>query len=154
MVSNPSVGFACCNWSTIDENGNLTEGEEEAQPYLPSVMNGHEFLRDRFFRWSNMHFGSWVWGTVMGRKSIYERLGYFDPSYGFVADVDMWMRIALEYDVGIVRGILIRLPPRNLTPRLFDESKLQGIIRKIFLRNRIRLAKMGGASLVEQSVVA
>ncbi len=150
MEANPSVGFACCNWSATDETGNLPAGVEEAQPHLPPILNGHAFLRELFFHWSNVHFGSWVWGTVMGRKSVYERLGFFDPAYGFVADVDMWMRIALMHDVGIVRGVLIHLPPRTVVPHLFDDTVLQRKMRRLFWRNRIQLARSGGASLSQQ----
>lgn len=150
MEKYPTIGFACCNFCETDKYGNLPKGVDDMQINLPPIMNGRDFLRDRFFKWSNRHFGSWVWGTVMSKKSIYERMGYFNPNYGFVSDVDMWMKIALEYDVGIVRGVHILLPPKNNLPHLFDDTNLQPTVRGIFLKNRIALARMKEASMTEQ----
>lgn len=150
MESHPSVGFACTNFHEMDSEGFIPEAVEEAQPDVPPIMNGRDFLGDRFFRWSNWHFGSWVWGTTICRRSIYERMGYFDPVYGFYSDVDMWMRIALEQDVGIVRGVHIFLPPRSEAPRLFDQRDSGKIIRRMFWRNRIRYASAAEASMSNQ----
>jgi len=150
MEKYPSVGYATTNFHHLDENWMLPSDVDSAQPQLPEIMSGREFLRKMFFCWTNWAFGSWVWGTVMGRKSIYERMGYFDPEYGFVSDVDMWMRIALEYDVAILRGVHIFLAPRVFAPRLFDDSNLPKVVRRIFLRNRVRLARAGGTSLTRE----
>lgn len=54
-----------------------------------------------------------VWGTVMARASAYERSGLFDQGYGFISDVDMWLRLARHYDVTYVPEPLIRLAPRD-----------------------------------------
>ena len=51
--------------------------------------------------------GSCVFGTVMARRDVYERLAWFDPRFGNYSDVDMWMRIAREYDVAYVDEPLI-----------------------------------------------
>jgi len=45
----------------------------------------------------------------MARRSAYETLLPFDPSFGFVSDVDMWMRMCLYYDVAYIRKPLIIL---------------------------------------------
>ncbi len=56
---------------------------------------------------------SCVWGTVMARRSAYQRLGLFNPRYGFISDVDMWLRLARESDVAYVSEPLITLTPRE-----------------------------------------
>lgn len=63
-----------------------------------------------FFEKYYLHrFSSIVWGTVMARRSAYEKLLPFDDAFGFVSDVDMWMRMCQHYDVAYVRKPLIIL---------------------------------------------
>lgn len=66
-------------------------------------------IADYFFR----TFSSCVWGTVMARASAYRRFGIFDPSFGFVSDVDMWLRLAYGSEVAYVPEPLIELVPRE-----------------------------------------
>lgn len=153
MEDNPQVGFACTNFHEFDADGKIPEAVEGAQPHLPPVMNGRDFLADRFFCWANWQFGSWVWGTTICRRSIYERMGYFDPAFGFFSDVDMWMRIALEYDIGIVRGVHILLPPRSEAPRMFNQQDSGKIIRRMFWRNRVRYARVAKVAMASQIVM-
>lgn len=47
----------------------------------------------------------------MARRDVYEQLGWFDPQFGNFSDVDMWIRIACNYDVAYVDEILINLLP-------------------------------------------
>ncbi|MBE0669377.1 MAG: glycosyltransferase family 2 protein [Anaerolineales bacterium] len=58
-------------------------------------------------------FSSCVWGTVMARRNAYEGKGLFNPSYGFISDVDMWLRLAHGNDVAYVPEPLIILTPRE-----------------------------------------
>ena len=60
-------------------------------------------------------FTSCVWGTVMARRSAYERAGPFNARYGFISDVDMWLRLARDSDVAYVSEPLIVLTPREPT---------------------------------------
>src|SRR5205807_1928036 len=52
---------------------------------------------------------SCVWGTVMARASAYKRVGPFDPSFGFISDVDMWLRLSYRSTVAYVPEPLIDL---------------------------------------------
>jgi len=56
---------------------------------------------------------SCVWGTVMARRKDYEQAGPFDPRYGFISDIDMWLRLARDHDVAYVAEPLITLSPRE-----------------------------------------
>jgi glycosyltransferase involved in cell wall biosynthesis len=58
-------------------------------------------------------FSSCVWGTVMARRTAYEKEGLFNPAYGFISDVDMWLRLAHGRDVAYVPEPLITLTPRE-----------------------------------------
>ncbi len=57
---------------------------------------------------------SCVWGTVMARASAYARIGPFNPAFGFLSDVDMWLRLVRNATVAYVPEPLIELAPREL----------------------------------------
>jgi glycosyltransferase involved in cell wall biosynthesis len=78
---------------------------------LEECTSGREFLLRIF----TAQFGSPVHGTVMARKACYDAVGPFDPAYSFNSDVEMWMRLALRYDVAYVAEPLIRITPREQT---------------------------------------
>ncbi len=62
------------------------------------------------------YFGSLascVWGTVMARASAYAKHGVFDPAFGFISDVDMWLRLAKGRDVAYVPEPLITVSSRE-----------------------------------------
>ncbi len=54
-----------------------------------------------------------VWGTVMTRSSAYAEHGLFDPAFGFISDVDMWLRLAKGREVAYVPEPLITVTPRE-----------------------------------------
>ncbi len=55
---------------------------------------------------------SCVWGTVMARASAYVKAGLFDPSFGFISDVDMWLRMIYEAPAVYINEPLITLGQR------------------------------------------
>src|SRR4030095_5687292 len=78
---------------------------------------------------------------VMGRRGAYERAGLFQARFGFVSDVDMWLRLAEEYDVAYVPETLIALPNRHTLPRewgTFFHSQERRTVRRIFWESRLR----------------
>jgi glycosyltransferase involved in cell wall biosynthesis len=78
-----------------------------------------------------------IWGTVMARRSAYDRLLPFDARFGFVSDVDMWMRICLDDDVAYVKEPLIHLdhsPSDQRTPGTYNWQWLEWA-RQIHLAN-------------------
>jgi len=82
-----------------------------------------------------------VHGTVMARRSAYKAVGEFDPRFGIISDVDMWMRLAARYDVAMVPETLIFLRPRepnhpwnDLTWQIFF-SEFEEIIFTNLVRN-------------------
>ncbi len=84
------------------------------------LMSGREFLEDVCF--VDRELECPVWGTVMARRGVYEALGYFDPSYSFWADFDMWFRIAESHDIAFVPELLIDLPSKAIMPHLFTQG--------------------------------
>ncbi len=54
----------------------------------------------------------WSWSCpicalTMVRKRCYDEVGLYDPKFGFISDVDMWMRMCMKYDVGYIAKPLI-----------------------------------------------
>lgn len=86
---------------------------------FPRLMTGDEFLTKVF---ADRELECPVWGTVMGRSSVYREMGYFDPQYSFWSDFDMWFRIAEKYDVAFVPELLIDLPSKAAMPHLFSKG--------------------------------
>lgn len=54
-----------------------------------------------------------VWGTVMARSEAYAQHGLFDPAFGFISDVDMWLRLARGRNVAYIAEPLITVTPRE-----------------------------------------
>lgn len=90
LFENPKVGLVYCNFDYIDEQGKQ--------------------IRTRLGRWHRgaifeqiMKYGL-VWtGTVITRRSVFERTGGFDEKMPVSEDWDMWLRISAfheaDYDI-------------------------------------------------------
>lgn len=89
----------------VDHDG--TDRGTDVHPFGPRIERGAlvAYMLERFC--------SPVWGTVMARRRCYEELGYFDPEYSFIADVEMWMRMNLSHPVAYVPEPLIQLTPHE-----------------------------------------
>lgn len=64
--------------------------------------------------------------TTMIHRSVFERVGYFDTSFSYGQDWDMWARIALQYEWLAMDDVLAyrRQSGDNLTARInADDSK-------------------------------
>jgi len=88
-----------------------------------------------FTRW---RFDSPVWGTVMARRAFYEKAGLFDHRFSFFSDVDMWLRLAEDYDVAYVREPLITLAGRKAVPTMINVPNMDVLIRRMFWEARMR----------------
>lgn len=99
----PTAGFVFCGvggWPHRTEQG----GGVILHAVAP-LTSGRVFY-ERYF----VHrFSSIVWGTVMARRTAYDLLLPFDKRFGFISDVDMWMRMCRHFDVAYVREPLIVL---------------------------------------------
>lgn len=118
----PSAGFVFCGIGGWPLRKKSDRGVilHDVAPLTP----GREFFERHFLH----RLSSIVWGTVMARRSAYDELLPFDPVFGFVSDVDMWMRMCLAHDVAYVREPLIVLdhePSPERTPMVFNWSWLE-----------------------------
>ena len=102
----PTAAFVFNSYRTVEPDGNIRIHREA----YPPLIKGHDLLRRLLSRWD-----SCVFGTVMARRSVYEKTGWFDPQFSSFSDVDMWMRISAGHDVAYVDEPLIDLMPKDMT---------------------------------------
>ncbi len=131
----PQAAFVFNAYRTIDSAGTTIRVYQES---LGPCVPGSVLLEQIFFR--RWRFDSPVWGTVMGRRSAYLEAGLFDPRFGFVADVDMWLRLAEKFDVAYVADPLITLASREAVPRSWGgaEQLTQEQTERMFWEARMR----------------
>lgn len=111
LIKHPSAGFVFNRYRHLDLDGTCSW----VTPAFPELIPGHVFL-DQCLADNR---GCPVWGTVMGRRSVYEQLDWLNPRYTFWADIDLWLRIAEIHDIAHVPELLIDLPSKQNMPRLF-----------------------------------
>jgi glycosyltransferase involved in cell wall biosynthesis len=118
LDNHPTAGFVFSglrNWPILSksDNGIILHN-------VDPITEGRIFFENNFLH----KFPSIVWGTVMARRSAYQNLLPFDPEFGFISDVDMWMRMCLNNDVAYVREPLICLDNSPSAFRTFNWDRL------------------------------
>lgn len=134
----PSAGFVFNAYQQLAPN---CEGRHVYRERLGECDPGWVLIERIFFR--RWRFDSPVWGTTMARRSAYETVGLFDQRFGFLADVDMWLRLAERFDVAYVDEPLISLPDREVLPRRWGKRNSgwlqeQQVLERIFWVARTR----------------
>lgn len=85
------------------------------------------------------------WGTVMARREAYRKYGLFDATYGFISDVEMWLRLASKGSVCYVSEPLIELTPREtMHPYFLPHWKI--IYLNLLILRRYYLADNAGVA--------
>jgi glycosyltransferase involved in cell wall biosynthesis len=113
LEQHPTAGLVFCGLDATRDN---PAGPEMIVPDIAPLTPGIMF----FDRWFVGCRRSIIWGTVMVRKSVYERVLPFAPRYHNWADVDMWMRICRDHDIAYVREPLIVLDNTHTKQRKFS----------------------------------
>lgn len=103
LDEHPTAGLAFCGlggWPVRTK-----DGSDVLLHDIAAFTEGRAFFEKHLLH----EVGCPIWGTVMARRSAYDRLLPFDARFGFVSDVDMWMRMCLEHDIAYVNEPLILL---------------------------------------------
>lgn len=141
LDTHPSAGFAFCGVSSgdmplpgVDPVATRLNRSTVTYIYPGTTVYLHDvepLTPGRiFFERHLMHAPySIVWGNVIVRREVYARLLPFDAQVGWVADVDMWMRMCLDFDVAYVREPLIYLDSSPTAERAFDWNREEAIRR-------------------------
>ncbi len=109
LDQHPTAAFVFNALDVVDYAGNPIHAYRHSYPPL---IPGRILLDQMLSQWNSP-----VWGTVMARRACYEAVGPFDPRFGFISDIDMWMRLAARYDVAYVGEPLIQITPREVGHR-------------------------------------
>jgi len=94
LGSSNTLGFVSCNALIIDENNNRKEKYNSPKnKNFVSLLEGNKI---------------WSCSSVIVKKDIFERLGFFDENLNFGEDWEMWLRIAKRYNFDFVYEPLIK----------------------------------------------
>lgn len=147
LIKYSNAAFVFNEYQALDKNGNIIR--HYCEP-LPEVMTGKEFLKRITFR--RILFDDPVWGTVMGRKSIYEKEGLFDERFGIMAVDDMWLKLPCKYDVGYVNEPLIKFASRDVMQSTNDFPYIyqMKVADEIFLKSRRTVYSDNSALLIKE----
>ncbi len=105
LRSHPSAGFAHCAIEMMTQ-----QGEVKATHIGPwaGLTKGSEWLEVMLKGLSCP-----VCALTMVPRAMYEQHGLYNPAFGFVSDVEMWMRLAACSDVSYVSRPLIKVRERE-----------------------------------------
>ena len=145
----PNAAFVFNAYRDIDSAGQTKQVCKEP---LGPCQPGSVVLERLFFR--RWLLNSPVWGTVMARRSAYLAANLFDPRFGFIADVDMWLRLAEQFDIAYVPEPLIIRASREAVPRIWNgaERLTQRYVRRMFWESRLRHYKGSPVRLLAEVV--
>ena len=105
LERHPSALFVHCAIDVISQNGRHVASHIGNWPELTPGRSWLQFML--------RSFACPVCALSMVRRSAHERYGLYDPAWGFIADVEMWMRLARYGDVAYVNEPLVRVRERE-----------------------------------------
>jgi len=141
----PTALFAHCAIEVVDERGACIGTHRADWPELTPGRNWIAFMLTRF--------DCPVCALTLVRRSAHEQFGLYDSTYGFIADVEMWMRLSLHGDVAYVGEPLLRVRAREsdhfIGPEFVAVSRTAANIH----RKYIKLAYSGSEQLMRRSLM-
>ena len=123
MAQNPSVGMIF--WAS-DRNYMV---DRQISP----ITDGREFFKLHYLGKTS----SKIWGTAMVRREVYDKLMPFDARFNAWADVDMWMRISLDWQIGYISDPLMELYDEEGQFKVWNWEKAL-LIQQMFFLNICR----------------
>lgn len=116
----------------------------------------NNYGREFFVKHLLSSWGCPVRGTALIRRTDFYKVGCMDERFNLLADIDLWMRLAMYSNVGYVRNPLLRVRhqrPDNYPEEYLDEVwswkrlKLLYEIHAENTRRYIKSKRLGGAFL-------
>ncbi len=104
--TNNDIGFVFSNIKSIDENGTIIGGHWniDALPKQNKVFNVHELFHLLLQKGNIIPCQ-----TVMLRTNYVKKLGRFNPRLKYTPDLEMWLRLSLNYSVAYINEPLVFL---------------------------------------------
>jgi glycosyltransferase involved in cell wall biosynthesis len=116
IENNPDIGFVFNAYGTYESSKVYKE------EILGQQIDGRSFLeRFLFPRW-----GCPVRGTAMIRREAWIGVGGMSEQFGLLADIDLWMRLAMSWNVGYVPEpiIVVRYQRPDYYPVIYSDQEV------------------------------
>ncbi len=105
LVENPSAAIVFNALEAMDDKGNITHIHRHSYgPLIPGLKLFDEMI---------CRPDSPIFGIVMVRRGCILTVGPFDSRLPVLADVDMWFRLLLKYDVAYVNEPIVCIAPHG-----------------------------------------
>jgi len=89
----------------INEDG--SELKDRTNPHCRVFYRATNRSREEWLRFFFYDFNCLCFPTALVRKTCYEMLGGYDSRYSMMLDLDMWIRIALKYNIFVIQEKMI-----------------------------------------------
>lgn len=122
MLANPDLALLGTWYKKIDENG-----QEISRKKLPCQCNQ--------LRWSLLFYCPFIHASVMLRRSALEEIGFYDPSFTYAQDYDLWSRIAQRMSVANLNEHLVAYRINSLSMTATYGSDVDNQLLEIRLKN-------------------
>ena len=124
LENNENYGACFTIANMINENNKIITNKKK-NPFLMANKSRYEWLNYWFYKGNCVCYPS-----SLIRKSCFEKVGFFNPAFICLLDLDMWMRICLA-------GFEIHILPEKLTNfRLLNKSaNLSGLNKSAIVRD-------------------
>lgn len=131
LNANPSVGFVYTGIAWVDPDG--SNYQVMPAPYA-ALTHGRHVARSILLSGS---LSCPIHACGMVRRNALKAVGFgYDPKFGFLSDVDLWLRLAARFDVGYIDEPLITARRRGQDhPFVGIDWRLFAWSSDIFLKN-------------------
>jgi glycosyltransferase involved in cell wall biosynthesis len=135
LESNPGMSLATCDSVFADPSGKIVKRSHVQHPPTAGADAWKALLSHNFIPTP----------TVVARKTALEQAGDFDCSLPMAEDLDMWIRLALVGDVGVVPEIMVTIHdiPGSLSKRHVrnEQALLQPMLERYIREQGPRLSR-------------
>ncbi len=119
----PEVGFVHSNFHVIDEQGKIIAGNWAKN-------SDHDCVMDKLYSFERLILEDCFicCPSVIIRKECHRKSGYYDPQYHYALDIEMWLRVLMDYDIGYLAEPLMnyRWHAANTTRSFQGNNRLKG----------------------------
>jgi glycosyltransferase involved in cell wall biosynthesis len=98
---NPDASWVFSDWQYVDEYNNFLDRGSTRFKFSNKKLTGKVFEELVYYR----NFISPC--SVAIRRSILEEVGYFDPCVLCQEDLDLWLRVSLQYPIHYINEVLV-----------------------------------------------
>ena len=128
LNSNPEIGLVGSFGIKIDKVGQTIQ-----KIILP--------VFDKKIRKELIKANVFIHGSVMARKEVFEKVGYYNEAFKYVQDYELWGRIAQEYKLhNLPEALLIRRETKDSlssNPEIMQERVLLSIKAQLSVMKRL-----------------